>query len=567
MRWYATVLLGVGTALAACRYPSLPESPAPPAEAPDGPPWFEDVTEKLGLDFTHDSGPDGTYFMPQCMGSGCALCDLDGDGRPDILLLQNAGAKSKSTNKLFRQKPDGTFEDVSAGSGLDFAGFNMGIAIGDLNNDGRPDVLITQYGGVKLFLNLGSMKFVEVTEQAGVSNPLWGTSAAFFDYDRDGWLDLVIVNYLDYDPSRPCVTAGGVPGFCNPNVFPGTVTKLFHNRGLQPDGGVRFEDVSLASGIGKLAGPGLGVVCADFDGDGWPDIFVANDGKPNRLWMNQKNGTFKDEAMSRGVAYTAIGQAYAGMGVAIGDVNNDGLLDLYVTHLTSETNTLWLQEPRGMFRDRTREWRLAGTSRRGTGFGTLMADFDHDGLLDIALVNGRVQRGGQATETGLRPYWEPYAERNQLLANAGGKFRDVSADNPAFCKPFNVARGLACADFDGDGALDLLFTTISGKVRLLRNVAQDRGHWLKVRAVDPRLNRDAIGAEVRVVAHGQTRLRLVHSAESYLSASSPVAHFGVGNADKFDSVSVMWPDGVKEVFPGGATDQSVELRRGEGRKE
>src|SRR5262249_24161496 len=287
----------------------------------------------------------------------------------------------------------------------------------------------------------------EVTEQAGVSNPLWGTSAAFFDYDRDGWLDLVIVNYLDYDPSRPCVTAGGVPGFCNPSAFPGTVTKLFHNRGPQPDGRVRFDDVSLASGIGRLAGLGLGVVCADFAGDGWPDVFVANDGKPNRLWSNPKDGTFKGEAMARDVAYTAIGQAHAGMGVAVGDVNNDGWFDLYVTHLTTETNTLWLQGPRGMFRDRTREWRLAGTPRRGTGFGTLMADFDHDGLLDIVLVNGRVQRGGEATDSGLRPYWEPYAERNQVLANAGGTFRDVSADNPAFCKPFNVARGLACPRF------------------------------------------------------------------------------------------------------------------------
>jgi hypothetical protein len=525
------------------------------------------VTEKLGLDFTHDPGPDGTYFMPQCMGSGCALCDLDGDGRPDILLLQNAGPNSKSTNKLFRQKPDGTFEDVSAGSGLDFAGFNMGVAIGDINNDGKPDIIITQYGGVKLFLNLGGMNFADVTEQAGVRNPLWGTSAAFVDYDRDGWLDLVIVNYLDYDPSRPCVSAGGVPGFCNPSAFPGTVTKLFHNRGPQPDGLVRFEDVSLASGIGKLAGPGLGVVCADFDGDGWPDIFVANDGKPNRLWINQKNGTFKDEAVSRGVAYTQMGQAYAGMGVAVGDVNNDGLLDLYVTHLTTETNTLWMQDPRGIFKDRTQDWHLAGLRWRGTGFGALMADFDHDGRLDIVVVNGRVQHGGTAKDSGLRPYWEPYAERNQVFANVGGKFQDVSVNNPAFCKAFNVARGLACADIDGDGAPDLLVTTISGKARLFRNVAPNRGHWLKVRAIDPKLNRDALGAEVRVQAGGETRLRLIHSAESYLSASSPTAHFGLGNTEKFDAIHVIWPDGLKEVFPGGAADRLIEIRRGDGRKE
>jgi hypothetical protein len=501
------------------------------------------------------------------MGSGCAMCDLDGDGRPDIFLLQNAGPQSKSVNRLFRQKPDGTFEDVSAGSGLDFAGFNMGVAVGDVNNDGKPDILITQYGSVKLFLNLGGMKFAEVTEAAGVSNPLWGTSAAFVDYDRDGWLDLVVVNYLDYDPSRPCVTPGGVPGFCHPSAFPGTVTKLFRNRGPQPDGRVRFEDVSLASGIGKLAGPGLGVVCADFDGDGWPDIFVANDGRPNRLWVNQKNGTFKDEAVSRGVAYTLMGQAYAGMGVAVGDVDNDGLLDLYVTHLTSETNTLWVQGPRGVFKDRTQDWHLADPRWRGTGFGTLMADFDHDGRLDLAVVNGRVQRGGPAKDSGLRPYWEPYAERNQVFANVGGKFKDISVNNPALCKAFNVARGLACADIDGDGAPDLLVTTISGKARLFRNVAANRGHWLKVRAIDPALNRDAIGAEVRVEAGGQARLRVVSAAESYLSSSSPVAHLGLGGAEKYDAIRVTWPDGLKEVFPGGAADRTIELRRGEGKKE
>lgn len=559
--------LALGAALTACRYPAPSEPSIIVQEEPDGPAWFEDVTDRLGLDFTHDPGPDGTYFMPQCMGSGCALCDLDGDGRPDILLLQNAGPNSKSANKLYRQKGDGTFEDVSAGSGVDFARFSMGVAIGDINNDGKPDIVITQYGGVELFLNLGGMRFVDVTEQAGVSNPLWGTSAAFFDYDRDGWLDLVVVNYLDYDPSRPCVSAGGVPGFCNPSAFPGTVAKLFHNLGPQAGGRVRFEDVSLASGIGKLAGPGLGVVCADFDGDGWPDVFVANDGRPNRLWINQKNGTFKDEAVSRGVAYTQMGQAYAGMGVAVGDVNDDGLLDLYVTHLTTESNTLWVQGPRGMFRDRTQDWQLGGTRWRGTGFGALMADFDHNGRLDIAVVNGRVQHGGPAKDSGLRPYWEPYAERNQVFANVGGKLQDVSVNNPALCKAFNVSRGLACADIDGDGAPDLLITAISGRARLFRNVAPNRGHWLKVRAIDPRLNRDAIGAEVRVEAGETTRLRLIHSAESYLSASSPVAHFGLGDANRYEVIRMTWPDGMTETFAGGAADRTIELRRGDGRKE
>jgi hypothetical protein len=562
--------LAVAAAVAACQGPPPPAPPVVDPETPDGPAWFRDVTDDVGLDFVHDPGPDGTYFMPQCIGSGCALFDMDGDGRLDILLLQNAGPKSASVNRLYRQLPDGRFQDVSKRSGLDVPGYNMGVAVGDVNNDGRPDVLITQYGGLRLFLNLGGGKFADVTDEAGLSNPLWGASAAFFDYDRDGWLDLVVVNYLDYDPSRPCVSAGGLPGFCHPSSFPGTVAKLFRNRGPQPAGGprVRFEDVSLASGVGKVPGPGLGVVCADFTGDGRPDVFVANDGQPNRLWVNQGDGTFKDEAVSRNVAYTAMGKAFAGMGVAVGDVNNDGLLDLFVTHLTSETNTLWEQGPRGLFSDRTFDRGLAGPRWRGTGFGTLMADFDHDGWLDLAVVNGRVQRGGPAKDCGLRPYWEPYAERNQLFANAGGgKFRDVSVNNPALCGAFNVARGLACGDVDGDGAPDLLVSTISGRARLLRNVAPGRGHWLKVRAIDPRLNRDAYGAEVRVEAAGVTRLRLVNPADSFLSSSSPVAHFGLGPAGRYDAVHVLWPDGLKERFPGGLADQNLDLRRGAGTKE
>jgi hypothetical protein len=533
-------------------------------ETPDGPPWFEDVTDQLGLDFTHDPGPTGTYFMPQSMGSGCAILDFDGDGLPGIYLLQFGGPDSKSVNRLFRQLPGGKFQDVTAGSGLGVAGYNHGVAVADVNNDGRPDVLLSQYGGVRLFLNLGGGKFEDATAESGLLNPLWGMSAAFLDYDRDGRLDLVIVNYLDYNPSKECLTPDGTRDFCGPTNFPGVPAKLFRNLGPRPGSRVRFEDVSLASGIAHKPAPGLGVVCFDADGDGWPDIFVANDGKPNHLWINQKNGTFKDEAASRGVAYTQMGKAFAGMGVALGDTAGDGLLDLFVTHLHTETNTLWKQGPRGIFKDRTADLGLAGTRWRATGFGTTMADFDLDGAPDIAVVNGRVLRGGPAKGTDLG-FWETYAERNQLLANDGtGKFRDISASNPALCKAFNVARGLACADIDGDGALDLLVTTIGGRARLLRNVAPNRGHWLKVRAIDPALNRDAIGAEVRVRAGGKERLRLVNPADSYLSSSLPIAHFGLGAAAAVEAVMVTWPDGTRERFPGGPADRAVELRKGEG---
>jgi hypothetical protein len=547
----------------------------------DGPVWLQDVTEAVGLDFVHDPGPTGTYLMPQSMGSGCAIIregegEGEGDGTLYLYLLHHGGPQGKK-NQLFKQLPDGTFKDVSQGSGLDIAGFNMGVAVGDVNNDGLPDVVVTQYGGVKLFLNQGGGRFQDVTEEAGLANPLWGCSAAFLDFNRDGWLDLIVVNYLDFDAKRECLTPQGAKEFCGPNSFSGTSSKLFRNRGPRPTGAraratvgntaarVTFEDVSLASGIGLVPGPGLGVVCADFDGDGWPDIFVANDGKPNRLWINQHDGTFKDEAASRGVGYTAVGNAYAGMGIALGDAAGSGMFDLFVTHLGTETHTLWRQGPQhGQFRDTTAASGLTSSRWRGTGFGTLMADFDLDGSLDLAVVNGRVIRGGEARNTDLG-FWEPYAERNQLFAGDGtGKFRDVSPANKPFCGGWNVGRGLVCADFDKSGAPGLLVTAIGSRARLFRNVAPNRGHWLKVRALDPKLKRDAYGAEVRVRAGNRTWLRLINPAQSYLSSSSALALFGLGNIDRVDSIEVTWPDGsAPEKFAGGAVDRMRVLRKGE----
>jgi hypothetical protein len=400
-------------------------------------------------------------------------------------------------------------------------------------------------------------------------------SAAFFDYDRDGWLDLVVVNYLDYDVKLDCFSTAGIKDFCQPKVFPGRSTRLFRNRGPRaaeaslPAARVWFEDVSFASGIGRLPGPGLGLACADFDGDGWPDVFVANDGQPNRLWINQKDRTFKEEATSRNVAFTEMGNAFAGMGVAVGDVAGSGLFDLFVTHLGTETNTLWRQGPRGQFKDRTLGSKVTAGRWRGTGFGTVLADFDLDGALDLAMVNGRIHSGGQATGTNLG-FWETYAEHNQLFANDGtGKFHDVSPANAPFCGGWNVGRGLACADFNNDGAPDLLVTSCGGRARLFKNVAPNRGHWLKVRAYDPKLKRDAYGAEVRIRAGTRTWLRLINPAEGYLCSGSPLALVGLGKVDRIDSIEVTWPDGTPpqvEVFDGGPVDRLRELHRGEGRK-
>ncbi len=541
-----------------------------PEAAPAEPPWFQDVTDEVGLNFRHDSGPTDRYFMPQIVGSGAALFDYDNDGRLDIYLVQNGGPKSGAVNRLFHQRPDGRFDDVSKGSGLDVAGYGMGVAIGDVNNDGLPDVFLTEYGRIRLFLNNGDGTFSDVSEAAGLHSNLWGTSAAFVDYDCDGWLDLVVVNYVDYDPSKTCESADGKADYCAPGPFPGSVTRLYHNRGIPPGGdprAVHFDDVTLKSGVGTLPGPGLGVVCADFDGDGWPDIFVANDGQPNRLWINHHDGTFTDEAVRRGVAYDGMGRAPGNMGTALADVDGDGLFDLFVTHLTWESNTLWRQGPRGLFRDRTAAARLTDALAHGTGFGAVLADFDQDGAPDLAVVNGRVVRRGGTVPAGQDPFWGQYAERNQLFANDGaGHFRDISPHNAPFCGTAGVARGLAVGDVNGDGALDLLVTTAAGPARLYRNVVPNRGHWLLVRAVDPALHRDAYGAEITVRVGDRRRVGWINPGQSYLCSNDARAHFGLGTAAAVDAIEVLWPDGAREEFAGRAADQAVVLRKGEGKR-
>jgi len=548
--------------------------------APTGPLLFQDVTAQTGLTFLHDAGPLGDYFMPQIVGSGAALFDFDNDGLLDIYLVHNAGPASMSTNRLFHQEKNGRFRDVSIGSGLDIAGYGMGVAVGDINNDGWPDVLVTQYGGSRLFLNTGSGVFTDITRSAGLDLVLWGTSASFLDYDRDGWLDLVIVHYLDYGPDRPCTDVGGRREYCPPQAFHGTVTKLYHNlgigsvRSLSTQGtpsplSVRFEDVTLKSGLGKRPGPGLGVVCADFDGDSWPDILIANDRQPNYLWINQHDGTFREEGLRRGVAYNAEGQAQGNMGVAIGDVDGDLQLDLFISHLTEETHTLWQQNERGWFQDRTIAAGLTATAWRGTGFGTILADFDLDGALDLAIVNGRVarSRGELPSSSDLDPYWLPYAERNQLLQGDGqGRFRDISPSNNAFCGPYAIGRGLVWGDVDADGRLDLVVTNVAGPARFYRNVAERRGHWLMVRAIDPRLHRDAYGSVVTVQAGERRWVGFVNPGQSYLSSGDPRTHFGLGPVERVDAIRIDWPDGLAEIFPGTKVDCILHLERGRGQK-
>jgi hypothetical protein len=551
-----------------------PDAPPSAALSTDtaGPGLFADVSDRLGIHFIHDSGSRGEYMMPEHIGSGAALFDEDNDGRLDLYLIQCGGTNSASKNQLFRQQPDGAFKNVSDGSGLDVAGTGMGAVAGDVNNDGLTDLFVTEYGRLRLFLNRGGGRFEDVSREAGIEGDRWATAASFVDFDRDGWLDLVVGNYVDYNSTLQCKDPRGAPEFCGPQDFSTTVSRLFHNRGAAAGPGkVAFEDVTVRSGFAKAQGKALGILCADFNGDRWPDIFIADDGIANRLYINQKNGQFTEEAMMRGLAYNAMGTAAGNMGIALGDVNNDGLFDLFITHLTHEEHALWMQGPKGLFEDKTAGFGLTGQHERGTGFGTVLADFDLDGWPDLAVVNGTIRRGSAhsgRTLPGLDPFWHPYAQRYQLfLNNAGGRFKDVSPGNAPFCGHTGVGRGLACGDIDNDGAIDLLSICAGGPAQLFRNVAPRRGRWLTVRALDPALGgRDAIGAEVLVEAGGRQYWRLIQPSCSYLVSNDPRAHFGLGPAERFEAVRILWPDGSEERFPGSPADRHLVLLKGTGVK-
>lgn len=557
-----------------------------------GPSWFEDFTERSGVRFVHQVETSGRYLFSESIGSGGAFLDFDNDGRLDVYLIHNVNPSARATNSLYRQQPDGSFKDVSAGSGLDVAGYGNGVAAGDINNDGFPEVLITEYDRVRLFLNHAGRKFTDITAAAGITNQNWSVPAAFFDYDRDGWLDLVIGNYLDFDPTQKCPDARGQPDFCGPHGFHSTITRLFRNRSREPEapaepnnldgpkttnefGGSltvppRFEDVTVRSGISRAPGKAMQIMCADFDGDHWPDLFITDDGLPNRLFVNQRNGSFKEEAVVRGLAYTGMGAAAANMGIALGDADGDGMFDAFVPHLAEENHTLWRQGPRGLFQDVTARAGLLGLPWHGTGFGAVFADFDGDGALDLTVANGAIRRrpGAAAPQlaSGIAPFWTPYAELSQLFANHGdGRFREISSANPALCGEALVGRGLACGDVDNDGAPDLLLIGIAGPARLLRNVASPRGHWLGLRAIDPALgSRDAHGAEITVQAGGRRWWRLVQPAHSYASSNDPRVQIGLGAAANVESILVRWPDGLQETFPRGPADRYVTLRRGSG---
>ena len=526
-------------------------------------PLFTEVTAALGFSQTEASWSPGTHALPEVIGSGVALFDYNNDGALDVLHIRfppPGKEDSPAPNQLFQQQPDGTFVDVTAAAGIGHEGYGQGVAIGDVDNDGDVDVYVTNYGADVFYRNNSDGTFA--LEEIGLSNEAWGTSATFGDYDRDGDLDLYVANYVQFDPETVCRGKQSAPDYCNPQVFESATDRLFRNNG---DGS--FTDVTERAGIAAMPGRGLGVVCLDLTRDGWADFFVANDGEANHLWVNQTDGTFAEEAILHGLAFNAYGQPEGSMGIAVGDVNGDTHPDLFVTHLSGETNTLYVASPYSVFVDMTEIAGFAGRDLRFTGFGGGFLDFDNDADLDIALVNGRVKRAEILDGADLGEFWNFYAEPNLLFQNSqtteGFAFSDVSSRAPDFTGRVEVSRGMAFGDIDRDGDVDIVVSSLDNRLRLFRNDAPPpQHHWLFVQAITH--NRDALGAQVTLRTESRTLTGYVLPGSSYLSSSDPIVHFGLGTINKIQAIEVHWQDGSRERFPGTTANRRVKIYQGKG---
>jgi hypothetical protein len=534
---------------------------------------FKDVAEQSGLRFHHYNGMTGKFYLPEITGSGAAFFDFDDDGDLDVYLVQGNVLEPNTRpgatlfpwrgpepprGKLFRNdlsKERLAFTDVTQQSGIIANGYGMGAATGDINNDGLPDLYLSNLSSNQMYLNKGNGKFVDVTKESGTDDPRWSTSASFFDYDRDGWLDLMIVNYADFSVTNnpACYAATTAKDYCTPRVFRAPGNRLFHNKGNGT-----FADVTAAAGVDKEFGHGLGIVTADFNNDGWIDIYVANDGDHNQLWTNQKNGTFVNDALLAGCAVNRNGQAEAGMGVDAGDFDGNGTNDIFITHLMDETNTLYVNLGQALFEDRTREAGLGMPGRRLTGFGTFFFDYDNDGWLDLFVANGAVQLLPELVRQ-KNPF--PLGQPNQLFRNTGkGSFVEIVNDLGPEFSLLEVSRGAAFGDVDNDGDTDFLITNNNGPSRLFLNQIGNRNHWLGLRVVG-KSGRDMLGAAVEIVVEDTNILqRRVRTDGSYLSGNDPRVLVGLGAATRVKAVRVGWPGGAVEEWKDIKVDQYTTLK-------
>jgi len=546
---------------------------------------FTDRAHEAGIDFVHFNGMSGAHYYPEIVGPGAALFDYDNDGDLDIFIVQGCmlgpgktladatfpppGSSPPVRGRLFRNdssvNPDGTrtlkFTDVTEKCGIDARGYGMGVAAADFNNDGWVDLYITNFGHNQMWRNNGDGTFTDVTKESGTDVPGWSVSAAFVDFDRDGWLDLFVGQYVNFSFQnlKKCFTPGAAADYCGPTAYDPLPNRLLRNRG---DG--TFEDVTARSRIGREYNGALGVVAADFNGDGWPDIYVSDDERPNQLWVNQRDGTFSNDAMLAGCALDSNGAALSGMGVDSGDFNNDGYEDILVANLTREHATLFVNNGQGWFEDRSSETGIAAHTMAYTGWGAGFLDYDNDGWLDILIVNGEVR-----TIEALARVGDPYPLRQPklLLRNLGnGRFGNVSHEAGPVFELAEVSRGLAFGDVDNDGDTDVLIVNNNGPARLLVNNIGHKKHWLGLRMVGEKFARDMLGTRVALFRpNGPTLWRRVRTDGSYASANDPRVLFGLADNPEITKVRAHWINGRVEEWTGIPVDSYTTLREGTGK--
>lgn len=533
------------------------------AEARPGLPFrLVEVTSAAGIDFKHNSGAFGGKYLPETMGPGCAFLDYDNDGWQDIILINGMDwpghKRQRTTMRLYHNNRNGTFTDVTKRAGLDMEMYGLGVAVGDFNNDGFADLFVTCVGQSRLFQNTGKGTFVDVTQRSGLGNRLgFSTSALWFDYDRDGHLDLFVCNYVKWSPAQDvfCSLDAKHKSYCTPEAYRGATAWLFHNRGNGT-----FEDVTATSGIFDSSSKSLGVAMLDYDRDGWVDLFVANDTQPNKLYQNKRDGTFEDVALKAGVAFSEDGKARAGMGVDVADYDNSGIPGLVVTNFDNEMLGFYQGTKGGLYVDVAPRSNIGKLSQRSLGFGCFFFDADLDGLLDLLVVNGHIDDTVRNVRADTN-----YEQPPHLFLNLGKEgFRDVAAEAGAdFARP-KVGRGAAFGDVDNDGDLDVLITTNQGPAHLYRNDQLAGNRSIRVRLVGTKSNRDGIGAAVRLYHGGESSSRMVKSGSSYLSQSELPLTFGMGARDTAERLVIHWPSGSTEEYKNLRAGRRYECVEGRG---